>query len=119
MKPIRQIPLRFEVIHQVIHHALGVTEDDAVVNWKKLYSGGLNISGGIWGRAQDNIGIGLAYLHDGNTDLDNSLVGEAYVRFALNEMFAATADIQYLKDDISGDQNPDGRVGSIRATAEF
>ena len=94
-------------------------EDDAVVIWKKLYSGGLNISGDIWGRAQDNIGIGLAYLNDGNTDLDNSLAGEVYVRFALNEIFAATADFQYLKDDISGDRNPDGWVGSIRVTAEY
>jgi hypothetical protein len=46
-------------------------------------------------------------------------VGEAYVRFALNEMFTATADFQYLKDDISGGQNQDGWVGSIRVTAEF
>jgi porin len=98
---------------------LGYQDDDAVVTWKKLYSGGLNISGGIWGRAQDNIGMGLAYLHDGNTEIDHSLVGETYIRFALNEMFGATADFQFLKDDISGDQNPDGWVGSIRVSAEF
>jgi hypothetical protein len=47
------------------------------------------------------------------------LVGEAYLRVALNDMFAATADFQYLADDINDDDNPDGWVGSVRLTAEF
>ena len=98
---------------------LGIQDDDAAITWEKLYSGGLNISGGIWGREQDNIGLGVAYLDGGNTDLDSSLVCEAYVRFVLTEMFAATADFQYLADDVNGSQNPDGWVGSIRLTAEF
>jgi hypothetical protein len=98
---------------------LGIQDDNASVIWEKLYSGGFNISGGIWGREQDNIGIAVAYLDDGKTDLDNSLVAEAYVRFVLNEMFVATADFQYLADDVSWAKNPNGWVGSIRATAEF
>ena len=98
---------------------LGIQDNKAAITWEKLYSGGLNLSGGIWGREQDNIGIGFAYLDDGNTDLDNSLVAETYVRFVLNEMFAATADFQYLADDVSGAKNPDGWVGGIRVTAEF
>lgn len=98
---------------------LGIQDDEAAITWGKLYSGGLNISGGIWGRERDNIGIGVAYLDGGNTDLNNSLVAEAYVRFVLNEMFAATADFQYLADDVSGAVNPEGWVGSIRLTAEF
>jgi porin len=98
---------------------LGIQDDAAAITWEKLYSGGLNISGAIWGRQQDNIGVGVAYLDDGNTDVDSSLVCEGYVRFVLNEMFAATADFQYLADDVSGDQNPNGWVGSIRLTAEF
>lgn len=98
---------------------LGIQDDEAEVTWKKLYSGGLNISGDLWNRKHDNIGIGVAYLDDGNTDLNNSLVTEAYVRFVFNEMFAASADFQYLADDIRGDKNPDGWVSSIRITAEF
>jgi hypothetical protein len=98
---------------------LGIQDDNASVIWEKLYSGGFNISGDIWGREQDNIGIAVAYLDEGNTDLDNSLVAESYVRFVLNEMFAATADFQYLADDVSGAKNPNGWVGSIRVTAEF
>jgi porin len=98
---------------------LGIQDDKAAITWEKLYSGGLDINGGIWGREQDNIGIGVAYLDGGNTDLDNSLVAEAYVRFVLNEMFAATADFQFLADDVRGATNPDGWVRSIRVTAEF
>lgn len=44
------------------------------------------------------MGMELAYLKDGNTDLDNSPVGAANVRFAPNEMFAATADLKYLME---------------------
>jgi hypothetical protein len=98
---------------------LGIQDDAAAITWENLYSGGLNISGDIWGREQDNIGIGIAYLDAGNTDPDSSLVTEINARFGLNEMFAASADFQYLADDISGDQNPKGWVGSIRLTAEF
>jgi porin len=98
---------------------LGIQDDEAVITYAKLYSGGLNISGGIWGREQDNIGIGVAYLDDGETEIDNSLVAEAYVRFVLNKLFAATVDFQYLADDVSGATNLDGWVGSLRITAEF
>jgi porin len=98
---------------------LGFQDDDAVVTYKKEYSGGHNISGSIWGREQDNIGLGLAYLDDGNTEVDDTLAAEAYVRFALNEMFAATADFQYMKDKYKVGEDVDGWVGSIRVTAEF
>ena len=98
---------------------LGFQDDDAVVTYEKEYSGGVNISGSIWGRAQDNIGLGFAYLDDGNTEVDDTVAAEAYVRFALNEMFAATADFQYMKDKYKVGEDVDGWVGSIRITAEF
>jgi hypothetical protein len=60
-----------------------------------------------------------AILDDGNTDLDNSLVAEAYVRLVLNEMFANTANFQYVADKFSGAKNPDGWVDSIRITEAF
>jgi porin len=98
---------------------LDFQDDDAVVTYEKEYSGGVNISGSIWGRAQDNIGLGFAYLDDGNTEVDDTVAAEAYVRFALNEMFAATADFQYMKDKYKVGEDVDGWVGSIRITAEF
>jgi porin len=45
----------------------------------------MNISGKLWGREQDKIGIGYGYLDGGNTGVDKSQVVEGYVRFGLNE----------------------------------
>jgi porin len=94
-------------------------DDDAAVTYEQEYSGGVNISGSIWGREQDNIGIGVAYLDDGETEVDDTLAVEAYVRFGLTKMFAATADFQYLEDQYDEGKDVDGWVGSIRVTAEF
>ena len=81
---------------------------------------GVNISGSIWGREQDNIGLGVAYLDDGETEVDNTVVFEGYVRFGLNDIFAATADFQYMEDEYDDPgEDVDGWVGSIRITAEF
>jgi len=45
----------------------GFGNDKAAVDYKDVYSGGINISGKLWGRDQDNAGIGYAYLRGGNT----------------------------------------------------
>ncbi len=94
-------------------------DDDAAVTYETEFSGGVNISGSIWGREQDNIGLGVAYLDDGETEVDNTIVAEAYVRFGLNEFFAATIDFQYMEDEYDVGEDVDGFVGSIRLTAEF
>jgi hypothetical protein len=56
----------------------GWQTDDAAVDYKAAYTGGLNITGNGWGRVDDNIGLGYAYLQGGNTGLDKSQVAEAY-----------------------------------------
>ena len=68
-------------------------DDKAALDCKDLYSGGLNIGGNLWGRENDNIGIGYAHLRGGNLDLDHTDVFEVYGRFALNDIFAVTGDI--------------------------
>ncbi len=40
-------------------------DDKAALVCKDLYSGGLNIGGNLWGRENDNIGIGYAHLRGG------------------------------------------------------
>ncbi len=97
----------------------GWQDDQAAINYQSLYSGGINISGNWWGREQDNIGIGYAYLHDGNLDLDSSQVAEAYARFALNDFFAFTLDVQYMKDDYHERDDPKGFICGVRMAAEF
>lgn len=97
--------------------------DDRAVDYKALYSGGLNFGGNGWGRDADNIGIGYAYLPGGNLDVDNSRVFEAYYRADLTGYAALTADVQYMKDDIEKidprQDNPIGWILGLRLTAEF
>jgi len=93
--------------------------DKVAVDCKDLYSGGLNIGGNLWGRETDNVGIGYAHLRGGNLDLDHTDVFEAYGRFALNDIFAITGDVQYMKDSMKEGDSPAGWIFGLRATAEF
>ena len=94
-------------------------DDEAAHFCKDLYSGGLNIAGNLWGREDDNIGIGYAYLGGGNLDVDHTDVFEVYGRFALNDIFAITGDIQYMKDSLKKGDSPKGWIFGVRLTAEF
>jgi len=115
-------------IDQALGNVVGVfarfswQTDDAAVDYKAAYTGGLNIAGNGWGRDDDNIGVGYAYLQGGNTGLDRSQVAEAYYRFRLNDTFAVTADVQYISDryePIPQTLNPKGWIFGLRATAAF
>ena len=97
----------------------GWQDDSAAITCKKLYSGGVDISGKLWGREQDNIGIGYAYSYGGNQSLDNSHVFEVYIRFLVNKYVALTADVQYLKDDMKQGDDPKGFFSGLRLVAEF
>ena len=101
----------------------GWQTDDALINYNGVYSGGVNISGNLWGREQDNIGIGYAYL-DGaeqtEESLKNSQVVEAYVNFGLNDYLALTFDLQYMQDKyVLGVDDVDGWIAGVRMTAEL
>jgi hypothetical protein len=97
----------------------GWQDDKAAIDCKSIYSGGLNISGNLWGRERDNIGIGYAYLIGGNLDVDHTDVFEVYGRFALNDIFAVTGDVQYMKDSMEEGDSPKGWIFGLRMTAEF
>ena len=84
-----------------------------------MYSGGINIIGRGWQRPDDNIGIGCAFLGDGNMGVYNSQVFEIYYRYVFNKYFAATADIQYMKDSMNDGKNTEGWIFGTRFTAEF
>jgi porin len=99
----------------------GWQDDSAVINYEGLYSGGINISGKVWGREQDNIGLGYGYLSGGNAGLDRSHVAEGYVRFGLNDYVAATLDVQYMKDayETGAGNDVDGWIFGARVAVEF
>jgi porin len=94
-------------------------DDKAAVNYTNLYSGGIDISGSLWGRENDNMGIGYAYLDGGNQDVDKTQVAEAYVRFVFKEYFALTLDMQYMRDDLKEADGPKGLIFGVRGTIEF
>ena len=97
----------------------GWQDDETAVDCKSIYSGGLNISGNLWGRNGDNIGIGYAHLIGGNLEVDHTDVFEIYGRFDLNDIFAVTGDVQYMKDSMKVGDSPDGWIFGLRMTAEF
>ncbi len=96
----------------------GWQDDDAAVTYDALYSGGLNISGGLWGRPDDTIGIGVAHLEGGNTGISSTHVGEVYYNFAVNGHMSITGDIQMMKDNMP-DGSVKGAIFSLRATKEY
>ncbi len=98
---------------------LGTQSNDPAIDLGTLYSGGVDIKGNLWGRAQDNIGIGYAFASGGNQDIDKYQVFEAYVRFLLTEQVASTLDLQYVKQDQKVGEGPSGFIPGVRVTAEF
>ena len=84
-------------------------------------SGGVNITGKWYGRADDNIGIGYAYLNGADeSDFDYAQVVEIYWRFVLHEYFSLTADMQYMADEYDTDEGDiNGVILGIRGTVEF
>jgi hypothetical protein len=97
----------------------GWQNDDAAINYESISSGGLNISGSLWGREHDNIGVGFAHLAGGNLAVNRTDVFEIYSRFALNDIFAVTGDVQYMNDLMNVGDSPDGWIFGLRMTAEF
>lgn len=93
--------------------------DDQLINYRAIYSGGIDIRGSIWGRILDNIGIGLVYLDGGNRRIIRTRIAEAYYRMVLNPYLAFTADIQYMRDEYFQLSGAEGIIYSLRATANF
>jgi porin len=97
----------------------GWQDDQILIDYDALFSGGFNITGKWYGREADNIGLGYAYLN-GKNDFDSTQVAEVYWRFVINDYFAVTADLQYVKDKYDTSQDDlKGFIGGLRMTAEF
>lgn len=97
---------------------IGWSDDEAAIGHDALYSGGIDFQGGKWGRPNDNIGLGYAYLDGGNMDINHSQVIEAYYRFVINDYLALSADIQHQQDDLT-EESPEGFIFGLRVTAEI
>ena len=98
---------------------LGWRLDDELINYRAIYSGGIDIRGATWGRLLDNIGIGLVYLDGGNRRIIRTRIAEAYYRMVINPYLALTADIQYMRDEYFQIPDTEGMIYSLRATVNY
>jgi porin len=93
--------------------------DDAATDYRSLYSGGIDLGGASWGRTEDNVGLGYAYLSGGNGEIARTRVAEAYYRFVVSPVLALTGDLQYMRDDRVDGASVEGWVLGLRAAAHF
>ena len=100
---------------------IGWQDDAPAIVYESIFSGGVDLKGGLWGRGDDNVGIGLAYLDGGNLDLDKAYAFETYYRAALSEHLALTADVQWLQDENKGssDDDAEGWIIGLRLVTGF
>jgi len=98
---------------------MGWRLDDAPINYREVYTGGIDISGLSWGRLLDNIGIALGYMYGGNTRIIRTRLAEAYYRMVINPALAFTADIQYMDDHYYSIPDAEGVIYSLRVTVNF
>ena len=94
--------------------------DAAVIDHERGYSGGININGKLWGRENDEIGIGYAYLNGADkADIDNTNAIEAYTKFKMSDFSDITFDIQYIDDNMKRGDDRKGIIYGVRVNAYF
>jgi porin len=98
---------------------MGWRLDNESINYRAVYTGGIDIGGTGWGRVLDNIGIALGYMNGGNTRIIRTRLAEAYYRMVIDPKLAFTADIQYMRDQYYSIPDAEGFIYSLRATVNF
>ena len=98
---------------------MGWRIDNESINYRAVYTGGIDIRGTSWGRMLDNIGIALGYMNGGNTRIIRTRLAEAYYRMVINPKLSFTADIQSMRDQYFSIPDAEGIIYSLRATINF
>jgi len=94
--------------------------DAAVIDHQTAYSGGININGKLWGRENDEIGIGYAYLNGAdNSNIDSTNAFETYAKFKISQFNDISFDIQYIDDNLKHDEDRKGFIYGVRVNAYF
>lgn len=117
---------------QIIKELLGAffragwQDDSAKVDYNRMFSLGLNLNGSVWGRKDDELGIGYAYLKSPskNEELKHSQVFEGYVKFKLFSYKFINSDItfdyQYIRDKARESENTKaGNIYGVRLNFNF
>lgn len=93
----------------------GWQDDDAAVAHDAHVSGGMEIGGNLWGRPQDNAGVGLAYLSGADgSGIDETYAAEGYVKFGVTEWADVSLDGQYIEDNLNNAADAEALIGSVR-----
>ena len=98
---------------------MGWRLDDELINYRAVYTGGIDIRGSAWGRKLDNIGIALGYMYGGNRKIIKTRLAEVYYRMVITPKLALTGDIQYMDDHYRTTPNAEGMIYSLRGTVNF
>jgi len=99
---------------------MGWQSDAAVIDHQTAYSGGIDINGKLWGRENDEMGIGYSYLVGADkSDIDHTNAFETYVRFKLSKFSDISPDIQYIDDILNHGDNRKGVIYGVRVNTYF
>jgi hypothetical protein len=99
---------------------MGWQSDAAIIEHEAAYSGGININGNLWGRENDEIGMGYAYLTGANqSNIDHTNAFETYVRFKISKFSDVSPDIQYIDDILNHGDSRKGIIYGVRVNAYF
>jgi len=129
-KTLKGVGLSFD--QQLIKETLGAflragwQDDSAIIDYNKMVSFGLNLNGSVWGRKNDELGVGYAYLKSpskAEAELKRSHVFESYVKFMLFSYKAVSSDItfdyQYIQDRVHEEGTKAGHIYGVRFNVNF
>lgn len=101
---------------------LGAQDDNVPVDHDEMISFGLSINGNKWNRADDNLGIGIAFLNGAKNEsssINDTKAFEAYYKYVISDNFDLSLDAQWIEDDLRADKNPEGTLIGLRFNANF
>lgn len=102
----------------------GWQDDSAQVDHNRMISFGLNLSGSLWGRNGDEIGVGYCYLKSpSGSEISRSQVFEGYIKFKLFSYKALcsdfTVDYQFIQDKYRVMGKRAGNIYGLRFNINF
>jgi hypothetical protein len=99
---------------------VGWQNDAAIIEHEAAYSGGVNINGKFWGRENDEIGVGYAYLTGADkSNVDSTNAFETYAKIKMAKFSDISIDVQYINDNLKHDEDRKGFIYGVRVNTYF
>jgi len=93
--------------------------------YDRTWSAGFELDGGLWNRGGDAFGFGYGQTlltddyEDANDNTDNEDYVETYYRFMFNDVFALTADFQWVNNAGGSSEQDDIYIWGLRSQIDF